>query len=177
MAESVLFGAAEIQGIEERLVAQILERNPDRSRIAVVGIRTRGVVLAERLRKRLEARVGAKIPFGALDITLYRDDLDRAGPRPLVRGTEIDFDVAGKHVLLVDDVLYTGRTIRAALDEIIDFGRPATIQLAVLVDRGAREFPIQGDYVGKVVTVPPDADVRVRLVEKDGKDEVVIVRR
>ncbi len=176
MTDAPLIDAAEIATLEERMAGEILARNADGSRLAVVGIRTRGVVLANRLRQRLERRLNAQIPFGALDITLYRDDLDR-GPRPLVRGTEIEFDVAGKHVLLVDDVLYTGRTVRAALDEIIDFGRPATIQLAVLVDRGSRELPIQPDYVGKVVSVPTGAAVRVRLAEQDGRDEVVLFRR
>jgi pyrimidine operon attenuation protein/uracil phosphoribosyltransferase len=144
--------------------------------IRLVGIRTRGVPIARRVAAALKDITGADVPTGALDITLYRDDLmgASAGSQPVVRSTEIPFDLAGKHVLLVDDVLFTGRTIRAALDALIDFGRPKTIQLVVLVDRGHRELPIRADYVGKNVPTSLRENVNVHLVEIDGRDEVEV---
>src|SRR4029077_20197205 len=138
--------------------------------------RTRGVPIARRIATAIRDISGHEIPTGALDITLYRDDLMRTsvGPQPLVRRTEIPFSIDGRHILLVDDVLYTGRTVRAALDALIDFGRPSSIQLIVLVDRGHRELPIRADYVGKNLPTSPRESVQVRVRESDGIDEVVV---
>ncbi|HSC29103.1 MAG TPA: bifunctional pyr operon transcriptional regulator/uracil phosphoribosyltransferase PyrR [Vicinamibacterales bacterium] len=159
-----------------RIAHEILERNRGLDDIALVGIRTRGVPLARRLARTLQEINGDDVPTGALDITLYRDDLMRhaVGPQPLVRRTEIPFSIDDCKILLVDDVLYTGRTIRAALDALIDFGRPRAIQLIVLVDRGHRELPIKADYVGKNLPTSLRQSVQVRLLEVDGTDEVVI---
>ena len=159
-----------------RIAHEIVERNRGTERLALVGIRTRGDVLARRLAKALEQIVHEPIRTGALDITLYRDDLMRhaVGPQPLVRRTEIPFTIDDQKILLVDDVLYTGRTIRAALDALIDFGRPKEIQLVVLVDRGHRELPIKADYVGKNVPTSLKETVTVRLTETDGSDEVSV---
>ena len=159
-----------------RIAHEIIEHNRGIEDIRLVGIRTRGVPIAKRLAAALKNITGADVPTGALDITLYRDDLMRqsVGPQPVVRSTEIPFDLEGKHVLLVDDVLYTGRTIRAALDALIDFGRPKSIQLVVLVDRGHRELPIRADYVGKNVPTSLRESVQVHLVEIDGRDEVEV---
>ncbi|HEX5473528.1 MAG TPA: bifunctional pyr operon transcriptional regulator/uracil phosphoribosyltransferase PyrR [Vicinamibacterales bacterium] len=159
-----------------RIAHEILERNRGTSELALVGIRTRGVPLARRLAESLQQINGDPVPTGALDITLYRDDLMRqpVGPQPVVRRTEIPFSIDGRGILLVDDVLYTGRTIRAALDALIDFGRPRTIQLIVLVDRGHRELPIKADYVGKNLPTSLRQSVQVRLQEIDGQDEVVV---
>ena len=159
-----------------RIAHEILERNRGIDELALVGIRTRGVPLARRIAKSIHEISGHEVPTGALDITLYRDDLMRTpvGPQPLVRKTEIPFSIDDKHILLVDDVLYTGRTIRAALDALIDFGRPRAIQLVVLVDRGHRELPIKADYVGKNVPTSSAESVQVHLIEIDGRDEVEI---
>ncbi len=157
-----------------RIAHEILERAGDTDGLALVGIRTRGVSLARRIAERLQAIEGSKIPVGALDITLYRDDLGLKAETPVLRGTDIPFSVAGKTIVLVDDVLYTGRTIRAALDAIIDLGRPRMIQLAVLVDRGHRELPIRPDYVGKNLPTARREIVQVMLREHDGQDRVVI---
>lgn len=165
-----------------RIAHEILERNRGLDDVALVGIRTRGVPLARRLGRALQEINGDDVPTGALDITLYRDDLMRhpVGPQPVVRRTEIPFSIDGRKILLVDDVLYTGRTIRAALDALIDFGRPRAIQLIALVDRGHRELPIRPDHVGKNLPTALDEIVHVRLVETDadtGDDEVVIAGR
>jgi pyrimidine operon attenuation protein/uracil phosphoribosyltransferase len=159
-----------------RIAHEVLERNRSTDRLALVGIRTRGDVLARRLSKLLGQLTQSPIRTGALDITLYRDDLMRhaVGPQPLVRRTEIPFSIDDQKILLVDDVLYTGRTIRAALDALIDFGRPREIQLIVLVDRGHRELPIKADYVGKNVPTSLKESVQVRLAESDGIDEVSV---
>jgi pyrimidine operon attenuation protein/uracil phosphoribosyltransferase len=159
-----------------RIAHEILERNRGLDDIALVGIRTRGVPLARRLAQALKEINGDDVPTGALDITLYRDDLMRhpVGPQPVVRRTEIPFSIDDRKILLVDDVLYTGRTIRAALDALIDFGRPRAIQLIALVDRGHRELPIKADYVGKNLPTSVRQSVQVRLQEIDGTDEVVI---
>jgi pyrimidine operon attenuation protein/uracil phosphoribosyltransferase len=159
-----------------RIAHEIVERNRAIENLALVGIRERGVHLAQRLGGRLRTITGRDLPTGALDITLYRDDLMRhpVGPQPLVRSTDIPFDIDDRTILLVDDVLYTGRTIRAALDALIDFGRPRAIQLAVLVDRGHRELPIKADYVGKNVPTSRRESVQVRLAEVDGHDDVLI---
>jgi pyrimidine operon attenuation protein / uracil phosphoribosyltransferase len=159
-----------------RIAHEILERNRGLDELALVGIRTRGVPLARRLARALKEINGDDVPTGALDITLYRDDLMRhpVGPQPLVRRTEIPFSIDDRKILLVDDVLYTGRTIRAALDALIDFGRPRAIQLIVLVDRGHRELPVKADYVGKNLPTSLKQSVQVRLQEIDGTDEIVI---
>jgi pyrimidine operon attenuation protein / uracil phosphoribosyltransferase len=159
-----------------RIAHEIVERNRGLDRLALVGVRTRGVPIALRLAARLREISGHDVPVGALDITLYRDDLmhNPVGPQPLVRSTDIPFSIDNKMIVLVDDVLYTGRTVRAALDELIDFGRPRTIQLVVIVDRGHRELPIKADYVGKNLPTSHTESVSVRLTEIDGCDEVVI---
>lgn len=157
-----------------RIAHEILEKNSGMADLTFVGLRTRGVTLAQRLANRVAAIEGVKPPVGALDITLYRDDLGLKAEQPVVRGTEIPFDVTGKTVILVDDVLFTGRTIRAALDAIMDLGRPRAIQLAILVDRGHRELPIRPDYVGKNLPTSRRETVAVRLKEHDGEDRVVM---
>ena len=161
----------------ERIAHEIVEKNKVIDEIVIIGIKNRGTYLGERLAKKIEKISGSKIPVGALDITLYRDDLTQAYEQPIVHATEIDFDISGKKIVLVDDVLYTGRTIRCALDALIDFGRPSQIQLAVLIDRGHRELPIRADYVGKNVPTSPNQTVEVRLSEADGKDEVVVCEK
>jgi pyrimidine operon attenuation protein/uracil phosphoribosyltransferase len=159
-----------------RIAHEILERSRGVEELALVGIRTRGVPIARRLAQAIKEINGHEVPTGALDITLYRDDLMRhpVGPQPVVRRTEIPFSIDGKRILLVDDVLYTGRTIRAALDALIDFGRPQSIQLVVLVDRGHRELPIKADYVGKNLPTAASESVQVHLMEIDGRDEVEV---
>jgi pyrimidine operon attenuation protein / uracil phosphoribosyltransferase len=156
-----------------RISHEILERNGGAKDLAFVGLRTRGVTLAQRLAIKLAAIDGTTVPVGTLDITLYRDDLDMRGA-PVIRGTDIPFSIKNKTVVLVDDVLYTGRTIRAALDALIDLGRPRMIQLAILVDRGHRELPIRPDFIGKNLPTSNRESVAVRLREHDGEDRVVI---
>jgi pyrimidine operon attenuation protein/uracil phosphoribosyltransferase len=162
-----------------RIAHEIVERNRGVEDVALVGVRSRGVPLARRLARSLTEISGDGVGTGALDITLYRDDLMRhqVGPQPLVRRTEIPFSIDDRTIVLVDDVLYTGRTTRAALDALIDFGRPKAIQLVVLVDRGHRELPIKADYVGKNVPTSREESVQVRLYEVDGRDEVTIDRQ
>ena len=159
-----------------RIAHEVVERNRGVDKLALVGIRTRGVPLARRLGTNLLDIVDQEVPSGMLDITLYRDDLMRqpVGPQPVVRRTEIPFSIDERKILLVDDVLYTGRTVRAALDALIDLGRPQAIQLIVLVDRGHRELPIKADYVGKNLPTSTGQSIQVRLQEIDGRDEVVI---
>jgi pyrimidine operon attenuation protein/uracil phosphoribosyltransferase len=173
----VVLDAQRISRSLARIAHEILERNRGLDELALVGIRTRGVPLAKRLAKAIHEIQSHEIPTGALDITLYRDDLMRTavGAQPLIRRTEIPFSIDDKRILLVDDVLYTGRTIRAALDALIEFGRPKSIQLVVLVDRGHRELPIKADYVGKNLPTSPSQSVQVRLLEIDGRDEVEIL--
>ena len=158
----------------KRIAHEIVERNQGVDDIVVVGVRRRGVPLAERIAEYIEQIEGARVPVGVLDITLYRDDFQRITRHPQVGKTDIPFDITDRIIVLVDDVLYTGRTIRAALDELIDFGRPRRIQLAVLVDRGHREFPIKADYVGKNVPTSESEMVEVHLEEIDGRDEVLM---
>ena len=160
-----------------RMAHEIVEKNPDTARTVLVGIRTRGVPLAQRLAAFIKEAAGQAPPVGALDITLYRDDLTTIAPNPVIQGTEIPCSIDGRTVVLLDDVLYTGRTVRAALDELIDFGRPDRIQLAVLVDRGHRELPIRADFVGKQLTTRRDEVVQVRLTETDGEDRVLLLEK
>jgi len=157
-----------------RIAYEILEKNKGTSNLALVGIRTGGIYLAQRLQKIISGIEGAEIPLGVLDITLYRDDISISKKKPSLGKTQIPFSLDGKKVVLVDDVLFTGRTIRAAMDALIDFGRPKMIQLAVLIDRGHRELPIRADFVGKNLPSSLWEDVAVHLVEKSGIDEVVI---
>ena len=172
----VVMDADRIDRTLTRIAHEIVERNRGVDEVALVGIRTRGVTLARRLAQRLLDITKEDVPTGTLDITLYRDDLMRSavGPQPVIRRTEIPFSIDDHKILLVDDVLYTGRTVRAALDALIDFGRPKSIQLVVLVDRGHRELPIKADYVGKNIPTSMKESVQVRLHETDGLDEVVV---
>jgi pyrimidine operon attenuation protein/uracil phosphoribosyltransferase len=172
---ATLLGADDIRRAIARIAHEIVERSGDPRSIALVGIRARGDVLASRLRDAIKQNEGVDVPLGALDITLYRDDLTRIGHAPIVRTTEIPFPVDDRVVVLVDDVLFTGRTIRAAMDALVDYGRPRAIRLAVLVDRGHRELPIRADHVGKNVPTQPRDDVRVHFTEVDGRDEVELV--
>ena len=158
-----------------RIAHEILEHHKGTAGIALIGIRTRGAILAQRLAHAIESIDHHAVPVGALDITLYRDDLSRIGPNPIVHSTEIPFDVTDLHLVLVDDVLFTGRTIRAALNAVNDLGRPQTIQLAVLVDRGHRELPIRADYVGKNLPTNRAEHVDVRLNELDEAEDVRIL--
>ncbi len=163
-----------IERVIARIAHEILERNQGTANLALIGIRTRGVFLAQRLQQKLFEIEKKEIPVGILDITLYRDDLSEVGPKPEIHETNIPFNLRGKVVILVDDVLFTGRTIRAALDALIDFGRPKVIRLAVLVDRGHRELPIKADYVGKNIPTAFQDRVTIYLKEVDGRDEAVI---
>lgn len=173
---AVVMDADRVSRSLTRIAHEIVERNRGVEDLALVGIRSRGVPLANRLAAELRTLTGVDVPTGALDITLYRDDLMRhaVGPQPVVRRTEIPFSIDDRLILLVDDVLYTGRTIRAALDALIDFGRPRAIQLVALVDRGHRELPIRADYVGRNIPTSQQQSVQVRLVELDGRDEVEV---
>ena len=172
------YDESDVRRIVEHLVSRIASTfSPDRQ-LNVVGIRTRGEALAHRLTSMLRQHGFANIGRGVLDITLYRDDLSEIGPRPMVRPTHLDISIDDHPLLLVDDVLFTGRSVRSALDALADFGRPGVIRLAVLVDRGGRELPIQPDFVGLTLSdVPPDHRVNVRLRETDGKDEIVVEPR
>ena len=160
-----------------RMAHEIVEKNKGTEDLVIIGICTRGAFLAQRLATLIGQVAGSVPPVGLLDITLYRDDLSSIAQQPVVHKTEIDFDIQDKKVILVDDVLYTGRTIRAALDELIDFGRPKFIQLAVLVDRGHRELPIRADYAGKNIPTSAKEVVEVQLEESEGHDEVVVLER
>jgi len=170
-----LMDVTAIERVLTRVAHEIVEKNKGTADLVLIGLRSRGVDLARRLSQRLKEIDGVDVPVGALDITLYRDDLGKGGPQPAVRRTEIPFSIENKKVILVDDVLYTGRTIRAAMDGLMDLGRPRTIQLAVLVDRGHRELPIRADYVGKNVPTAQTEQVQVMLQEEDGVDRVVIL--
>ena len=171
-----IMDADDIRRAVIRIAHEIVERNQGTESVVLIGIRKRGLPLARRIAAAIESFEGMQIPTGAVDITLYRDDLQlfTVSQQPIVRPTEIPFDIDGKIVVLVDDVLYTGRTVRAALDELVDFGRPKAIQLAVLVDRGHRELPVRADFVGKNVPTARREAVQVKLAEEDGIDTVMI---
>ena len=173
--EKKILSAEEIRRILVRLSHQILERNPQLEDIVLVGIQTRGVYLAKRIQASIKDIAGFMPPVGTLDITFYRDDLTAVGANPIVKTTDINFDLNEKHVVLVDDVFFTGRTTRAALDEMMDFGRPKKIELLVLVDRGHGELPIRADFVGKNIPTSLKEQVGVKLKESDGVDEVVVI--
>ena len=172
--KNVIMDADAMRRAIVRIAHEIIERNKGVENVVLVGIRTRGVPIAERLAAAIKEIEKVELPVGMLDITLYRDDLSTLAYNPVCHGTEIDFDVDGKTVILVDDVLYTGRTIRCALDAIIDMGRPKAIQLAVLIDRGHRELPIRADFAGKNVPTSHKEAINVYLSEQDGADEVAI---
>lgn len=169
--------ASEIDRTLVRLAHEILERNPVLEGLGFVGIRRRGVPLAQRLARKIRELEQLEIPVGTLDINLYRDDLSTVAVTPVVNATDIPFPVVGKDIILVDDVLYTGRTIRAALDALFDQGRPASVQLLVLIDRGHRELPIEARYVGRMVQTTKDEIVEVKLQETDGVERVLLVER
>ena len=169
------YGDADVRRVIDELTSRIASAFDPSRELTLVGVRTRGEVLARRLTANLQQRSFTRIARGVLDITLYRDDLSEIGAKPMVRPTRIDADINGKPLLLVDDVLFTGRSVRAGLDALSDFGRPSVIRLAVLVDRGGRELPIQADFVGLTLQdVPRDHRVNVRLSEIDGRDEIVV---
>ena len=157
-----------------RMAHEILEKNKGVQGISLIGIQTRGVILARRIEKFIQSFSGHSVPMGILDINLYRDDLTRVSEQPVIKKTEINFDLDGRTIVLVDDVLYTGRTIRSALDALVDFGRPKKIQLAVLIDRGHRELPIRADFVGKNIPTSEEEIVHVRLTETDEIEEVIV---
>lgn len=171
----ILLQAEEIRRALSRIAHEIVEHNRGAENIVLVGIQARGAPLARRLANSIETLESVVVPVGRLDITLYRDDLEREHFRPNVRETQIPVDLTEKNVVLVDDVLYTGRTIRAAMDAVMDYGRPRTIQLAVLIDRGHRELPIRADYVGKNVPTSRAEEIELHLLETDGKDEIILV--
>ena len=175
MAKKILMTPEDIRRTLARIAHETIERNKAIEHLILVGMRTRGVPLAKRLAANIEDFEGLKIPVGALDITPYRDDLASLNLQPLVKRTDIPVNIDGKSIVLVDDVLYTGRSTRAAMDALIDLGRPQSIQLAVLVDRGHRELPIRADYVGKNIPSSRGEEIQVRLVETDGIDEVTII--
>ena len=172
--KNVIMDAEAMRRAIVRIAHEIIEKNKGVENIIMVGIRTRGVPLAQRIAREIENIENVNVPVGFLDITLYRDDLSTLAYNPIVHGTELDFNISGKVIILVDDVLYTGRTIRAALDALIDMGRPKAIELAVLIDRGHKELPIRADFVGKNVPTAQKEIIDVTLMESDKVDEVVI---
>jgi len=174
MAKKIVMTPEDIKRSLARIAHEIVERNKSAEHLVLVGMRTRGVPLAKRLAANMEDLEGLKIPVGALDISLYRDDLSSLDQQPTVQHTDIPVNIDDKVVVLVDDVLYTGRSIRAAMDALIDLGRPRSIQLAVLIDRGHRELPIRADYIGKNMPSSRHEEIKVQLVETDGEDGVVI---
>lgn len=177
MNPTMIMNQQEITNAISQLADSIQKEFTDPDNLIILGIRTRGAVLAERLRKELSMRMGTDVSGGILDITLYRDDLSALGSQPIVRDSEINYDLTDVNIILVDDVLYTGRTIRAAIDEIIDYGRPKIIRLAVLIDRGCHEYPIRADYVGKTVETTYDDHIKVKLQETDEEEQVEILQR
>ncbi|HQR33489.1 MAG TPA: bifunctional pyr operon transcriptional regulator/uracil phosphoribosyltransferase PyrR [Blastocatellia bacterium] len=177
LEKAVVMTAGDINRVLARMASQIVENNPDLSDVLLVGIHRRGVPLADKIAAKINEMDGVTVARGALDITLYRDDLTTVADRPVINKTELPANITGKTIILVDDVLYTGRTIRAALDELIDFGRPRRVQLAVLIDRGWRELPIQADYVGKTVTTTEAEIIKVMLPEFDETEQVLLVEQ
>jgi pyrimidine operon attenuation protein / uracil phosphoribosyltransferase len=175
MLIKLILSSEDIRRTIARIAHEIIERNESLTDLILVGMRTRGVPLANRLAANIKAFEGLEIPVGALDISLYRDDLDTLDFKPVVNSTRIPVSIDGKSVILVDDVLFTGRSARAAMDALIDFGRPSTIQLAVLVDRGHRELPIRADYIGKNIPSSRTEEIKVELIETDGLDQVAII--
>ena len=171
---SVVLSSKDISRGISRIAHEILEKNKGADNIVLIGIQTRGATLSERLRKKIQEIEKTEIKTGVLDITLYRDDLGAGKQNPEIKKTDVPFSLEGKDIVLCDDVLFTGRTIRAAIDALIDFGRPSSVQLAVLIDRGHRELPIRPDYVGKNIPTSKDVRVRVKLIENDGEDFVII---
>jgi pyrimidine operon attenuation protein/uracil phosphoribosyltransferase len=174
MPEKVLMASEDMRRALARIAHEIVERNRGAADIVLVGMRTRGVPLAQRLANAIQSYEGVSIPVGALDIGLYRDDISYLGLKPVTENTDIPTDITDKQVILVDDVLYTGRSIRAAMDALVDLGRPKSVQLAVLIDRGHRELPIRADYVGKNIPSSRDEEIQVQLEETDGIDGVTI---
>ncbi|HUA63674.1 MAG TPA: bifunctional pyr operon transcriptional regulator/uracil phosphoribosyltransferase PyrR [Verrucomicrobiae bacterium] len=172
-----LMSASEIDRTLVRLAHEILEKTQDLDRLAFIGIRRRGVPLAQRISKKIESLENRKVPVGVLDINLYRDDLSTVDIKPVVSATEIPFEVAGKDIILMDDVLYTGRTIRAALDALFDHGRPARVALLVLIDRGHRELPIEAKYIGRVVQTTDIEIIEVKFQEIDNMEKVLLVEK
>jgi pyrimidine operon attenuation protein/uracil phosphoribosyltransferase len=177
MAEKILLNASDIERALVRVAHEILERNKGAKNITFVGIKTRGVPIAQRLARIIQEMEQANIPVGSLDITLYRDDVSSLSFKHVVQQTYVPFDITDKHVILVDDVFYTGRSIRAAMDALMDLGRPLTIQLAVLCDRGHRELPIRADFVGKNIPTAHTEEIKVFLSEVDAVDKVIVVRQ
>jgi pyrimidine operon attenuation protein/uracil phosphoribosyltransferase len=177
MAEKILLNASDIERALVRVAHEILERNKGAKNITFVGIKTRGVPIAQRLARIIQEMEQANIPVGSLDITLYRDDVSSLSFKHVVQQTYVPFDITDKHVILVDDVFYTGRSIRAAMDALMDLGRPLTIQLAVLCDRGHRELPIRADFVGKNIPTAHTEEIKVFLCEVDSVDKVIVVRQ
>ncbi|HEX7591522.1 MAG TPA: bifunctional pyr operon transcriptional regulator/uracil phosphoribosyltransferase PyrR [Candidatus Limnocylindrales bacterium] len=177
MTDRQIMTGDEIRRAIVRISHEIVEKQAGTQSLALVGIQRRGVPLAQRIAAAIEEHEGVRIPVGALDITFYRDDLSLVAQQPIVKGTDLPFDLNGTTIVLVDDVLYTGRTIRAAMDALIDFGRPKAIRLAVLIDRGHRELPIRADHVGKNVPTSREEIVHVHVAEIDGPDEVSIARQ
>ncbi|MBD3162398.1 MAG: bifunctional pyr operon transcriptional regulator/uracil phosphoribosyltransferase PyrR [Candidatus Eisenbacteria bacterium] len=173
--KAVIANEEEIRRVVQRIAHEIVERNKGTTDLALVGIRRRGVPLAERVQEAIRGIEGVALPLGVVDITLYRDDLRTISPQPLVHSTELPFEVEDRVLILVDDVLFTGRTVRAAIGALMDYGRPRAIQLAVLVDRGHRELPIRADYVGKNVPTSRKEIVEVEIVEEDGVDRISII--
>ena len=171
---SVVLSSKDISRGISRIAHEILEKNRGADNIVLIGIQTRGATLSERLRKKIQEIEKTEIKIGVLDITFYRDDLGAGKQNPEIKKTDVPFSLEGKDIVLCDDVLFTGRTIRAAIDALIDFGRPSSVQLAVLIDRGHRELPIRPDYVGKNIPTSKDVRVRVKLIENDGEDLVII---
>lgn len=172
---SIILNDKDMSRAISRIAHEILEKNKGIENLVLVGIRTRGVYLAKRLVQKIKEIENVTIDLGILDITLYRDDLGKSKPNPAIKKTEIPFPIKGKKIVLCDDVLFTGRTIRAAIDALMDFGRPSTVQLAVLIDRGHRELPIRPDYVGKNIPTSREMLVKVKMREEDNEDQVVIV--
>jgi pyrimidine operon attenuation protein / uracil phosphoribosyltransferase len=172
-----LMSASEIDRTLVRLAHEVLERTSDLDRLAFIGIKRRGLPLAQRLAAKIESLENRKIPTGILDINLYRDDLSTVGERPVLQAKQIDFPVTGKDIVLMDDVLYTGRTVRSALDALFDHGRPARVQLLVLIDRGHRELPIEARYIGRMVQTTTNEIIEVKFKEIDGQEKVLLVER